>query len=208
MRLQYFARKYCMAPGLQHKFTVSAQACILGAVMVLIVPAPWLVAWLGSVILHEGFHCLALMLCHVKICQIKIGVQGTQILTGTLTGGTAVICALAGPAGGLLLVPLVNTFPRLALCALVHSVYNLLPVYPLDGGRALYGCLQLLFPEKSAAFICNIVAGVVLVVIAVVCVAVTFIWKLGIFPIFFAAVFSVSVLKRKMPCKYAGHGVQ
>ena len=53
-----------------------------------------------------------------------------------LSDGKELICALAGPAGGLILLIFARWIPRIAICAAVQALYNLLPVYPLDGGRA------------------------------------------------------------------------
>lgn len=64
-----------------------------------------------------------------------------QIHTGDMSPAEAVICALSGPLGGLLLTLTIGYLPRLALCALVQSIFNLLPFYPLDGGRALRAML-------------------------------------------------------------------
>ena len=47
------------------------------------------------------------------------------------------ICVLAGPIGSLLLLLYIRWIPRIAFCALVQTIYNLLPIYPLDGGRAI-----------------------------------------------------------------------
>ena len=57
-------------------------------------------------------------------------------------------CALAGPVGSLLLVTLQAWFPLLALCAFVQGCFNLLPLYPLDGGRALACVLRIAGMEK------------------------------------------------------------
>ena len=52
--------------------------------------------------------------------------------------GRELLCALAGPAGSLLLAML--PVPKLALCALIQGMFNLLPLEGLDGGRIL-GCI-------------------------------------------------------------------
>ena len=52
------------------------------------------------------------------------------------------LAVLAGPAGSLLLLSLYRVLPRVAVCAAVQGFYNLLPIEPLDGGRALRLCLE------------------------------------------------------------------
>ena len=65
-----------------------------------------------------------------------------------MTAGGELLCALAGPFGSLLLALLLRHVPELAICGLIQGVYNLLPLYPLDGGRALR-CLFSFAGEKG-----------------------------------------------------------
>ena len=66
-----------------------------------------------------------------------------------MSGGREVVCILAGPLGGLSLLLLCRRFPRVAICGMLQSVYNVLPIYPLDGGRALRGILGRLPGENG-----------------------------------------------------------
>lgn len=52
-----------------------------------------------------------------------------------MTAPREAVCALAGPLGSFVLVSLGKYWPELALMALGQGIFNLIPVYPLDGGR-------------------------------------------------------------------------
>ena len=125
------------------------QAWILAAVMLLLVPLPWVSGWFFAALLHEASHCLAIYLCGEHIHRIQIGCRGAKITTGTLSDGKAIFCALAGPASGFLLLFLAKQFPRLAVCGFFLSLFNMLPIYPLDGGRALHCFLDILCRHRK-----------------------------------------------------------
>lgn len=107
------------------------------ALMVLVLPLPWLLAILLSSTVHELCHLAAVRISGVPVIGLRLGGGGAYLETAPMTPLQAVICALAGPVGGLLLLFSARWMPRTALCAAVQSFYHLLPVYPLDGGRAL-----------------------------------------------------------------------
>lgn len=117
--------------------SVTPSAWVAIAVMLLVIPLPWSVAWLTAAVTHELFHCLAVYCCAEKILQIEIGIHGANIETGFLPDGKRILCILAGPVGGLLLILFAELFPQLAICGFLQSAFNLLPIYPLDGGRAV-----------------------------------------------------------------------
>ena len=172
-------------PGL----TVSAGIYFALALLMLLVPLRWVLAWSVSVAVHELFHLAAIRCFGYRILAVHIGIDGARIQTQQMSLWQEWICAMAGPLGGMLLLFLVRFFPSLALCSAFHTLYNLLPVYPQDGGRALRCASRLLLPENIAYRLCNIVEYICFAGVVFLAIYGTFVLKLGIIPILFAALF-------------------
>lgn len=116
-------------------FTISGGSCLIGALALLILPLRFLTAALLAAAVHELCHCAAITLCGGHVTALRICVGRTVMETTPLTPGRELLCALAGPAGSFLLLFFAHRLPLTALLALVQGTFNLLPVYPLDGGR-------------------------------------------------------------------------
>lgn len=117
--------------------TVEPTALVGLALLLLVMELPWVGAFLLSAAVHECCHVLALRLQRVSVYRICVGIAGAKIETSPLTRRQEFFAALAGPLGGLMLCFFAKRLPRLAVCAFFHSVCNLFPLYPLDGGRIL-----------------------------------------------------------------------
>lgn len=109
--------------------------CLAGALLLL--PAHWVAGALAAAAVHELFHMAALTLTGHRIVSFELDHRGARIRTDALSPGHELLCALAGPGGGLALFAFRRRFPVLGLCGLIHSLWNLLPLYPSDGARAL-----------------------------------------------------------------------
>lgn len=183
----------------QLRISLSPGLYLFLALLALMIPLRWLFAIVVSVMVHELFHILAIRCFGNRICSIQIGVDGAKIQTAPMPLWQELICALAGPVGGILLLFLGRWFPMLALCSGFHSLYNLLPVYPQDGGRALRCGAQLLLPEKWASLSCAVVESVCLAGVGILGFYGTFILNAGSFPLLFAILFLWRSLKMKNP---------
>ena len=178
------------------------------AVLLLMVPLPWFFGWVVAVLAHELSHCVALRLCGKQIGMVFLDINGAKIHTEYLSNWQMVLCALAGPTGGCLLLPLANIFPQAAICMVFLSLYNLLPVYPLDGGRALYGLMRLILQEHICETVCQKLEMLVLLSMIFLCLFAVFVWKLGGMPLFAVVLFVLRIQKIKRPCKTTMNAVQ
>lgn len=145
-------------------WSIDGRACWFWAFLLLTLPLDWLGAAALAAAVHELCHVLAVYLCGGKLLSAKIGPFGAVLETHSLSPWGECVSALAGPAGSFLLLTLAHSLPLLAICGLLQGLFNLLPIYPLDGGRAL-GCLLERFYTGDAYRILSIVSTVVLVLL-------------------------------------------
>lgn len=128
---------------------VNSSSLIYAAVLLLILPAKWLTAATLAAIFHEMCHYITIWLTGNEVFEIDISHNGAIMQTTSLSLVSELFCALAGPMGSMLLFFCYPWFPRIALCAAIQCLFNLIPVYPLDGGRAHYALMRLIFPYHA-----------------------------------------------------------
>ncbi len=109
---------------------------VLG-LMLLLFPLRFLAGVLLAAAVHECGHLLAIRLTGGRIHRLELRAGGARIVADPMEPGKEILCALAGPAAGVMTILAWRAFPELALAGLVQTAFNLLPVYPLDGGRVL-----------------------------------------------------------------------
>ena len=123
---------------------VSPFAYLAAAAGILLLPLNILICAVTAAAVHELAHCVALSVCRVPIFEIRIGAMGARIRVGPMTPGQEMLCAAAGPLGSFALVLLSDRMPVLALFGFVQGLFNLIPVYPFDGGRIAGSLIRLL----------------------------------------------------------------
>lgn len=123
------------------KFRIQSPVFFLGALWLLVLPPAWGMGAVLAAGVHELCHLLCVLLCGGQVLELTLGPGGAIMETTPLTYGKEALSALAGPVGSFSMVLLMDSFPEAALCGLVQGAYNLLPIYPLDGGRILRNLL-------------------------------------------------------------------
>ena len=133
------------------RFEILPAAYVMAAAALLMLPLEWVITVGTAATIHEVGHLIALFFCLVPECRIQIGLFGAKIETGELLPVQEILCGLAGPAASFSLL-LWRRFPVLGLIGLIQGVFNLLPVYPLDGGRVLRVLLECFLPGQADWF--------------------------------------------------------
>lgn len=178
------------------KVSISPTAFLLLAGMILLLPLQWVVAIIIAVAIHEAFHAITVCLLGGRINRIFIGGTGAVLETTPLSARRELLAALAGPLGSALLVLLASRFPRLAICGGIHCAYNLIPLFPLDGGRALKNLLYWLLPTLWASRIYLISQRSVAILLIGGCIFLAL--KIGVLPLI-ALVFLFRRLRTENP---------
>ena len=129
----------------KQRLSISALALLLGALIYCTAAFSELAAILAPVIVHELGHIVTLRLYGLRIRRVSADLRGLCIEYGGLCEQQGhIVSALAGPAAGLAYAFAASWAAGrtgnevLSLSAGVSfllSVFNLLPILPLDGGR-------------------------------------------------------------------------
>ena len=199
MRLRHFVRKLWVMGWKRNdlQFSVGGDALIFAALLLLIFPLKWLIAAIMAALWHEFCHYLAVKLCGGRIDMIRVAKNGTVMRSQIHNAGYELICVLAGPLGSLALILLARWIPRIAFCAAVHGIYNLMPIYPLDGGRAFHIFAESILPHNIARRVCACLEWIVRIGICAAGVLLTLRFKEGYLPIIFAVMFFIKTKSEK-----------
>ncbi len=126
------------------KFRISGGFCLLTAWFALVNGWRLLITVLGAAALHELGHYLALRLCGGRASGLRVSILGAcmEVESSCLSYGAELMTVLAGPGSNLLAGTALallggGAWSTAAGAHLVLGMFNLLPVCPLDGGRAL-----------------------------------------------------------------------
>ena len=189
------------------KIGISGGACVLLAFSLLVLPVRWILAALVAAVFHEVCHAVAVFLCGGKLQSVTVGRVGAVMTASPMTNPRKFISTMAGPVGSALLVFVMPWLPRVAFCSAVYCMYNLLPIYPLDGGRALR-CLTGRLSPSVQKKVCGWTENVCLGLLFVGAIYLTVWLDLGITPLILATALLLRTKSVNSPCKEGDLGLQ
>lgn len=192
----------------RHNITVSSGFFVLLVIAGLLFPLQWVVAWIIASVIHECGHFIALRICNVSWSSMKIRPHGFQINVDTMTPIKEVICAAGGPLIGLAPLAFARMVPRTAVCALIQTVCNLLPLSSLDGSRILSGILHGFLSDRRAVQVSLILERAFIILIGFLTLCMSLFGFYGIFPLIILTLILIKIIRIKFPCKRSGIRVQ
>ena len=141
------------------RVTISLALTLAAAFVYYVVSIETALAIALPVAVHELAHIIALRLSGLKVKSIRAELTGLCIdYCGFAEPLAHIAAAFAGPASGFIYAYAASLVARETGCAwlelsagisLLLSVFNLLPVLPLDGGRILPGLLTMLLGAQA-----------------------------------------------------------
>lgn len=155
-------------------------------------PANTFFSFVFSVFLHELGHMIVLWLFRAKIHTLRLTAFGAAIVTEPLGYKRELVAALGGPAMNLLLlVAAANRAPMTTLVNLCLFSYNLLPIYPLDGGRILRSALLLCLPVRVAGVTERFIGALCSCTLLFFAIYLTCVCQVGLWPLLALAIISL-----------------
>lgn len=186
--------------GHRQHLTVYPSFVLLICILIWLDEGTAVLSFLMSSALHESGHLFAAYLLKITIYGMELRATGAILHTGTASRGKELLCTAAGPLiNGVLLCVCFHRWPQTALINLLLLIYNLLPIYPLDGGRMLQIILSIVINETAAERICAVVARLLTAAVVVSGVLLTCVFHAGLYPCLIASLFLCRL--RNTPCK-------
>lgn len=147
-------------------------------------------AWLMTfALIHELAHMFTGIALRLRPKTLKIEPFGVSITFENTTNREKnnILIALAGPIINIFISILfsfihINESELIINSNLLLAIANLIPIYPLDGGRILKSVIQIKNTKENAEYIVNRISNILMVIITAISSIIILIYKnIGIF---------------------------
>lgn len=147
-------------------------------------PGGLFLRFLTAAALHEAGHLCVLRALGVPILRLRLCVTGAILQTPLLGYREELLAAAAGPTvNALLFFASLRGDARFAAVNFGLLCYNLLPFYPLDGGRILRALLSRLLGDRLGAYMERAIGASCLAFLGAAAVYLTCILHAGLWPV-------------------------
>ena len=121
-------------------------------------------------ILHEMGHIMAGLILKMKLEKIELMPFGLSVsfFKGITTNIKEIFVALAGPIMSLALAIIGSEFEVIVYSNILICLFNLIPLYPLDGGRIIKGILHIILGSEKSENITNKISNVTIIILTVI----------------------------------------
>lgn len=188
-----------MAPNRERiEVAVKPECCLVIALSLLLIHWKWVVAWVAAAGVHELFHYTAIRICKCDVWGIDIGVKGTSMKTYFEQPWMELVSAAAGPLGSIGLGLLSGVFPRVAVCGYIQFLFNLLPIYPNDGGRILKVLFEHWISPSMVVKVLSVLNCCLCCMVLIGALYIAVRYAIGLLPVLSALIICMRI---KKPCK-------
>lgn len=200
------ARRFWKVQISRSKFSIqiSTSFYILIAVLILILPLQLVIAWTIATIIHELAHVLAVLRCS-SIDGIHISAAGIRLSTPTMTYKHELLCALCGPVSGFFLLFFYRYIPLIALCGVIQSVINLIPINERDGARVTKALFIIFLGQKKGEGSFAVLEWIIKILLQIGFVLICF--RLQLWALLLCGIL-LQIFSGKIPCKHRRQIVQ
>ena len=183
--------------------------CVFAIILAALDRAGSLLPIACAMLLHELGHMAAMLACGADIRRLTLRFADLRIDAAGLGYRQELLCALTGPLVNLACGLLCRRAGVFAACSLVLGIYNLLPVLPLDGGRAIHCALLCRFPPARADALSRAVSFAACGALLAAGIWLCFVRQSGLWPLGTAAYFTIRLIwlqkQENPPCNSPMH---
>ena len=140
--------------------------------------------------LHEIGHLIAGVMCGLKpktinvmpigfsiLFNLQIDDYNTKIRNGSILSIKKIVIALAGPIVNLMIAAIILFYKieifgidtqNLVYANIIIAIFNLMPIYPLDGGRIIKNVLEIFINRKNSIKYTNYISNFTVCIITAI----------------------------------------